>query len=103
MNFLLPQFTIKSWVTYESKFNIFWVEFKKHIWQTSRGRPQKVPLFGPWDVPQMGPVDVQWTSPYRTFECVFPVKKSNKCVKQKLLHLENTLFYEIIKFFVGPL
>ena len=37
----------------------------------SRGRPQNVPLFGPRDILQLGPVEVPWTSPFRTFEYLF--------------------------------
>ena len=31
-------------------------------------RPLNVPSFVPQDVQQLGPVDVPWTSPFRTFE-----------------------------------
>ena len=41
LNFSLQQFTIKSWVTCQNKFNMFLsVGFKKHVRPTSRGRPQ---------------------------------------------------------------
>ena len=42
----------------------------------SRGRPQNVLSFGPRDVPQLGPVDVLWTSLFRTFEYFFFSKKT---------------------------
>ena len=46
------------------------------------------------------PVDV----PIQNF-CifVFPVKNSNRCVKQELLHLKSTFFIKLSIFFVGPL
>ena len=68
LNFLLQQFTIKSWVTCQNKFNMFLsVGFKKHVRPTS----PDVPSFVPRDVPHLGPVDVPWTSPFKTFEYLF--------------------------------
>ena len=57
------------------------------IW--SSGRPATGSCRRPVDIPILN--------------ICFSSKKSNKYVKQKLLHLENTFFDEIINFFVGPL
>ena len=63
--------------------------------------PADDPLFGLRDVPQLGPVDVPWTSPFTTFEYLFfPVKGSHWCVR--LFHLKNTFFIKSSVFLLVP-
>ena len=48
-----------------------------------RRHPQNVPSFGLWDILQLGPVDVLWTSPFRTFEYLFSSRKTEMDVQNK--------------------
>ena len=70
-------------------------------------RPADVPRtshhLGPQDVPQVGPIDVPWTSPFKNFEYLFFQKKnSGRCVKQRLLYLKNTFFIKSWTFVLAP-
>ena len=60
------------------------------IW--SPGRPETGSRSRPVDVPIQN-----------FYIFVFPLKNSNRCVKQKLLHLKSTFFIKLSFFFVVPL
>ena len=90
MNFLLPQFTIKRWVTYQNKFiNMFlsWI-YKTYMTNVPRTSPESPIIWSPTR-PVTGsrrrPGDIPI---YNFWIFVFPVRKSNECVKQRLLHLK---------------
>ena len=85
------QFTIKSSVTCQNKFNMFlsWI-LKTNMTVVLRTSPECPIIWSP-ERPATGsrrcPVDVPI---YNFWIFVFPVKNSNSCVKQRLLHLKNT-------------
>ena len=93
-----PRFTIKSWVTCKSKFNMFlsWIlkTYMTDVLRTSPERPiiwsQGRPTIGSRRRPVDIPIHIFWIF-------VFPVKTSNRCVKQRLLHLKNTFFIKSCK------
>ena len=109
LNGLLPQFTIKSWVTCQSKFNMFlsWI-LKTYMTDVPRKFPERPIIWSPGRSAtgsRRHPVDVPI---YNFWIFVFPVKNSNNCVKQKLLHLKKHFFIKSSTFFwrfltLGPL
>ena len=65
--------------------------------------PPELPIIWSLGLPATGHVDVPWTSLFRTFEYLFlPVKNSNRCVKQGLLHLKNAFFIKSSTFVLVP-
>ena len=60
------------------------------------------PSSAPRDVPQLGPVDVPWTSPFRTFAYLFFKYKTVTDVEEELLHLKNTFFIKLSIFCWSP-
>ena len=100
LNVSLPQFTIKSWVTCQSKFNIFlsWIlkTYMTDVLWTSLERPIIWSPGHPATGSRRRPMDVPI---YNFWIFAFPVKSSNRWVKQRLFHLKSTFFIKSSIFF----
>ena len=102
LNVLLPEFTIKSWVTCQGKFNMFlsWI-LKTYMTDVPQTSPERPIIWSPGRLATRSrrrPMDVLI---YNFWIFVFRVKNSNSCVKQRLLHLKNTFFIKL-SIFLGP-
>ena len=100
LNVSLPQFAIKSWVTCQSNCNMFlgWI-FKTYMTDVLQTSPERPMIWSPGHFAtgsRRRPVDVPI---YNFWIFVFPVKNSNRCVKQRLLHLKNTFLKSNHQFF----
>ena len=76
------------------------LDFKIPVWPTTCGLHYNVPSIGLQDAPQLGPVSVPWTSPFRNFESLFIWKIRNVYLIQGLLLLKYNLFIKSSILFV---
>ena len=100
LNVLPPQITVKSRATRQSKFNMFlnWIlkTYMTDVQRTSPKRPIIWPPGRPATRSCKRPVEVPI---YNFWIFVFPVKNSNSCVKQRIMHRKNTFFLSNHQFY----